>query len=114
MSYRDNYKLIDFSRDIPMPVRERSAPKRSDLPFPTVISDVMDPVQSQVDGKMYDSKAAIRASYREHGVVEVGNDPARNKPFVKPRTSRKEIKETVDKARARFSRGERVDRKPRA
>ncbi|SFV13820.1 hypothetical protein [Bradyrhizobium arachidis] len=46
-------------------------------------------------------------------MVEVGNDPARNWPFERPKTPRKEIKSVVDRARARFERGERFSRTPK-
>jgi hypothetical protein len=107
-AYSDNFHLIDFSKEIVLPAkRERRAPARSDLPCPRLASDIMEPVQSQVDGRMYDSKSAIRAHYRQAGVIEVGNDPARLRPFVKPRVGRKEVKDAVAKAKARFERGER-------
>jgi hypothetical protein len=109
MSYRDNFRLIDFSREIPAPPKRFAAPtpKRSDLPCPRLATDIMPPVQSQVDGRLYDSKSAIRAHYRRAGVEEVGNDPARLKPFVKPKVSRADVKASVEKAHARFNRGER-------
>lgn len=108
MSYRENFAAIDFSKEIPAPRRILRGPaKRSDLAFPMVVSDTMDPVESQVDGKVYDSKSAIRASYRAHGVTEVGNDPGRFKPRVKAKIDRKEIRATVDRAKARVDRGER-------
>ena len=109
MSYRDNYRLIDFSREIVLPPKQfvGPGPKRSDLPCPRLASDIMEPVQSQVDGRIYDSKAAIRRHYRETGHIEVGNDPARLKPFEKPKVSRADVKQSVEKARARFNRGER-------
>lgn len=107
MSYRDNFKLIDFSREIAAPVKVRLEPKRSDLPCPRLASDIMDPVQSQVDGRMYDSKSGIRRSYKVHGVEEIGNDPARLRPFQRPKTDRKAIRDTVEKAKARVERGER-------
>lgn len=108
MGYRDNFALIDFSREIPAPRKAARPPsKRSDLAFPMVVSDTMDAVQSQVDGKMYDSKSAIRASYRAHDVTEVGNDPARFKPRVKAKIDRREIRNTIDRAKARVERGER-------
>lgn len=73
---------------------------RSDLPGPMVIRDTMDPVQSMLDGKMYDSKANLRATYRAAGVTEVGNDPSivNPKPFKKPRPDRQAIKAAVGKA----------------
>jgi hypothetical protein len=74
---------------------------RSGLPFPMVISDEMDAVQSQLDGHYYTSKSRLRETYRAAGVTEVGNDPARNKPFVKPKPDRKAIRDTTEKAIAR-------------
>lgn len=59
-------------------------------------------------GIYYDSKAAIRAEYKRLGMVEVGNDPQRNKPHVKPKPDRKAIKDAVLKAEARVNRGERT------
>lgn len=107
-AYSDNFKLIDFSREIVIPVKpEKLPPARSELPAPRIATDIMEPVQSQLDGKLYDSKSALRATYRQAGVVEVGNDPARNRPFKRPETPRKEIKDVVDRARARVERGER-------
>lgn len=107
MSYSQNYKLIDFSREIAAPVKVRLAPKRSNLPCPRLASDVMAPVQSQLDGKIYDSKSALRATYRAAGVTEVGNDPARlRKPKRRP-IADKPISDIVEKAAARVERGER-------
>ena len=80
----------------------------SDLPFPQVMSDTMEPVQSMLDGKMYTSKRALRATYRAAGVVEVGNDPARLRPRPKPKTSENAVRDTVEKAAARYARGERA------
>jgi len=85
--------------------------QRSSLPSPSVIIDTMPPVQSQVDGKMYDSKAAIRASYKAHGVIEVGNDPARHKPFKRKPPDTKANVEAIKKAHARYERGERARNK---
>lgn len=114
-AYSENFKLIDFSKEIVVPAkRERLPPARSSLAAPRIASDIMAPVQSQLDGKLYDSKSALRATYRQAGVVEIGNDPARHKPFERPKTSRKEIKDVVDRARARVDRGERFDRRPKA
>lgn len=107
-AYSENFRLIDFSREIVIPVkRGRLPPARSDLPAPRIATDIMEPVQSQLDGKLYESKSALRATYRQAGVVEIGNDPARNRPFERPKTPRKEIKDVVDRARARVERGER-------
>ena len=82
-----------------------------------VIMDTMPAVQSQVDGKMYTSKAALRATYKPSGnaegkeYVEVGNDPSRLKPFKrKPPDTAKNV-EALKKAEARFNRGERAKNK---
>lgn len=107
-AYSQNFKLIDFSKEIVIPPkREKLPPARSDLPAPRIATDIMEPVQSMLDGRLYDSKSALRATYRQAGVVEIGNDPARNRPFERPTTPRKEIKDVVDRARARVERGER-------
>lgn len=79
--------------------KDHGPPKRSDLPTPYVSIDTMDPVQSQLDGKMYDSKSALRATYKAAGVVEVGNDPARLRPKQPTKPDRQEIRKALEKAR---------------
>lgn len=70
---------------------------RSDLPCPMLIKDGMDPVKSMADGKIYDSKSALRAGYKAGGFVEMGNE----RPAPKKRTSdRKGIRESLLKAKA--------------
>lgn len=68
-----------------------------------VISDTMTPVQSQVDGKMYDSKATLRSSYRAHGVIEVGNDPARLRRTKAPKIDRQAIRASIERAKSRVA-----------
>lgn len=103
---REVYRRLDYGRP----------PARSDLPFPMIVSDEMDPVQSQLDGKFYTSKSALRATYKPSGnaegkeYAEVGNDPARLKPRQKAKPDRKAIRDTIDKSLARYQRGERVKR----
>ena len=82
--------------------------KRSHLACPMIATDTMEPVQSMLDGKMYDSKSKLRSTYRAAGMVEVGNDPARLRTRKRPKPDRAAIKTTVEKAKARFDRGERV------
>lgn len=106
-SYRENFKQIDFSTEIVVPQRQRLEPKRSDLPCPGLASDVMEPVQSQLDGRLYDSKSALRASYRAAGVTEVGNDASRLKRPKRRPIADKPIADVVEKALARVERGER-------
>lgn len=85
-------------------------PQRSSLPFPHIMTDVMEPVQSMATGKLYDSKSAIRAEYKRLGMVEIGNDPQRLVPRKKPKIDRKQIKTALEKAEAKFNNGERVQR----
>lgn len=76
-----------------------------------IIGDTMESgVQSMVDGKIYTSKSAMRRHYKHTGHVEIGNDPARHKPFVRPKPDRKAIKDTLLQAEARVNRGERAAR----
>lgn len=104
-------KVCDGWHDLDRPWPHNCLPERrdirSDLAGPMVISDTMQPVQSQLDGKMYDSKASLRASYRAAGVVEVGNDSSVTSP--KPRPRRKPdtagIKAAVGKAFSRVGLG---------
>lgn len=89
-------------REMGLPEREE---KRGGLACPMVMTDTMDPIQSQTNGKMYDSKSALRSEYRRAGVVEVGNDSSvlDPKPFKKPRPDREKIRESVGKAIARVN-----------
>lgn len=80
--------------------------KRADLPCPMVIGDTMDAVQAQTDGSWHESKSGIRANYRRHGVIEVGNEKLPQKGKRKP--DRASIKDSVERAEARWNRGERV------
>ena len=110
MSYRDNYKLIKWNLLPEEPIKPEIPVARSDLPAPRIMSDAMAPVQSMLDGKYYDSKSALRATYRANNCIEVGNDPQRFAPRKKKPIDRKAVKTTLDIATARFNRGERVNR----
>lgn len=104
--------IWDNSKQDLVPADEYRPPNRarSSLPSPMVIGDTMEEgVQSQLDGKIYTSKSELRKTYRRAGVLEVGNDPQRFKPFKKPRPDRKSIKTAVERAAARVERGERTE-----
>jgi hypothetical protein len=83
---------------------------RSALPIPYVISDEMPPTE-QVDGRFYTSKAHFRAVGRALGLTEVGNEKPKPKrcstaaPQVK-----KQRREAIQRAVARYRAGERVGR----
>lgn len=98
-AYRAGYDRIVW-KPLPPVERKPAAPvARADLPCPRVIGDGMEPTE-HVDGKFYDSKSAYRAVTRAHGMVEIGNDPARFRKPEKPKPDRKAIKEAVMKAAA--------------
>ena len=69
------------------------------LAAPGIISDAMVPVQSQLDGQIYDSKSRLRHTYRDAGVVELGNDSSVTDP--QPRSykiDRQAVRQSVAKA----------------
>lgn len=98
MSYAENYKLIDFSKEIVIERKARQAPARSDLPVPYVVSDHMEPVQHPCTGEFFTSKRMFREVTKAHGCIEVGNDPARLRPRPKPKPDRKAIRKSIQKA----------------
>ena len=49
-------------------------------PAHAVIRDDMAPVRSMLDGKFYDSKSALRRTYRAAGVEEIGNETPKAAP----------------------------------
>ncbi len=49
---------------------------RSHLPTPYVVSDTLPDLIGHHDGKRYDSKSSLRRSYKQAGVMELGNDAA--------------------------------------
>lgn len=78
------------------------------LPVPYLISDTQEPLEHPLTGKFYTSKREFSRITKERGYEEVGNDPNRLKPAPKPKADKQAIKESVQKARARFNNGERV------
>ncbi len=60
------------------------AANQGELTCPMIIRDSLGlhGVQSQSDGKHYDSKRAMRKHYREAGVIEVGNDGQTETRFI--------------------------------
>lgn len=97
---------------VPADQYQRPVPKRSALPCPMLNLDTMPETQSMLDGKVYTSKSKLRQTYREAGVVEVGDDPQRYKPREKAKPSRKKIKDAISKATAEFNAGRRFDPRP--
>jgi hypothetical protein len=99
------YKLVQIEPGRWVSVREPgTAPARSTLPMPYVISDIMPPTE-QVDGRFYTSKRQFRAVGRALGLTEVGNE--RFKPKQRSTDSvavkqqrRATIKAAVEKVQA--------------
>lgn len=79
--------------------REWIIDNRSDLAAPMLIRDSMDAVQSMLDGKMYDSKRKLRRTYREAGVIEVGDDKSYTNPEYMRRQAPAEIRRQKEKSR---------------
>lgn len=97
MSYRENYAEIEWlplSKHEPQPIRKA----RSALPMPFIIGDTMEPTQSMLDGRTYTSKSRLRQTYREAGVVEVGNEPIRPPPAPRTRVDRRDVRVAVERA----------------
>lgn len=77
----------------------RRRASQGQLAAPAVIGDGLGlrGVQSQVDGRHYDSKSKLRRHYRESGVVEVGNEQPKgrfwhgDKPQADPHKDRKQM-----------------------
>lgn len=78
------------------------------IPVPYFICDTMAPLEHPLTGQFLTSKRQFSQITRERGYEEVGNDPNRLKPQVKPKPDRKAIKDAVQKAAARYRAGERV------
>jgi hypothetical protein len=79
----------------------RPLPPRSDLPCPMLIGDIMEPTE-HVDGNFYTSKSGFRKVTKAHGLIEMGNDPARHRR-PKRQDRDKAIEQSIDKAIARAS-----------
>lgn len=70
---------------------------RGKFPTPMVNSDTMEPTE-HLDGKHYTSKSQYRAVTKAHGMIEVGNDPARLRPKPKPMPDKQARVDAVKKA----------------
>lgn len=96
------YKLDD-GRDVyrfpPKPVAAKS-----EFPMPMIRFDTIDPIQSQADGKMYDSLSALRKTYKADGnpqgkdYIEVGNEDTTK--FEKPKRDTTKALEAIERAEA--------------
>lgn len=114
MSQDKSYGWVDIGmgRSVYRKIEQEPIEARSDFPSPMVISDTLDqPLKSMADGKYYTSKSALRATYKPSGnpqgnsYVEVGNEV---QPITAgPKIDNKKIDESLQRAMARYSAGER-------
>jgi len=94
--YKKNFNNIDFS-DLEGCTRinhgTEGSGKRSGLAAPIILNDNCE-VKSMSDGKHYTSKRALRQSYRDQGVIEMGNERPKSKK-QKPKGVRESIKKAI-------------------
>lgn len=80
----------------------KDCPTRSDFPIPYMKFDRIEPVQSQADGKMYDSLSALRGTYKASGnpqgisYQEVGNEDLTK--FSQPARDPKKAIDAIERA----------------
>lgn len=70
---------------------------------PNIRPDGMDPIQSQADGRMYDSKSGYYRSVRQAGCEIVGNDRSGYgpRPEYRPTGIGQDIKRSIEQLRSR-------------
>ena len=76
--------------------------QRSELSAPMIIKDEMGAVQSQLTGKIYDSKSGLRKEYKAHGVTEIGNEKIQPHTPKRPQISKEEIGQAIQKVKAGY------------
>lgn len=86
-------RLVDLNKPAPLPAA------KSDIGFPMIISDQMlSPLQSMADGKMYDSRSQMLKSYKASGNPQgvdyeiVGDAPI--EPYSRPSRTKEDEKAT--------------------
>ena len=108
-AYSENYKLIDWSKEIVVERKERLPDARSHYPAPRIAGDTIEPTRSMADGKYYTSKALLRGTYKPSGnphgnsYIEVGTEKLG--PKEKPKPDRKAINDSVERAFAKVGLG---------
>lgn len=65
---------------------------------PYVISDGMDPIRSQADGRMYDSKSAYARAVKAAGAEIIGSDPVPRRPPEMP-SMRADLRQAIQQLR---------------
>jgi len=72
---------------------------RAPFPAPYLNRDGIEPLRSMADGKVYESKSAMRRAYRELGYEELGNDAPRAVADAPPVDAKAEVIEAYKKVR---------------
>ena len=90
-----------FGKDDPFNDADYSANNRN------IINDEMPPTRSPITGKIYTSKAALRAEYKAYGATEVGTayDNGYSPEKHKERTESEFVKRLKDKIIDRYRNG---------
>lgn len=68
--------IYDKSKGKMVPYSEYRAPDSSNKSKVTIMTDEIPETWHPADGRYYTSKKKFREVTREHGCIEVGNDPA--------------------------------------
>lgn len=74
---------------------KRSTEARSDLPTPMVVRDI-EPYQSMQTGEVITSRSKHRSHLKEHGLVEIGNEPVKRKAPFEPENVERDLKDSID------------------
>jgi len=80
-----------------------AAPLNTAGAAPMIRPDGMDPIRSQLDGRLYDSRSAYYASLRAGGAEIVGNDraPFERRPPFAPQGVAQSVKQAIEQLESR-------------
>lgn len=108
MGYKDNYKLIEWTKIEPPKIvhADRVYGHRSDLPTPYFTRDDIPDLMNHADGRRYSSKSSFEKGVKEAGKRDgkeytiLGNeDPKKvfSPPKYDPNGLKQDIKNAIDK-----------------
>lgn len=73
MNYKDNFKLIDWSKGKPYVDHMRIDHRKKEKGRVVVLNDIQ-PYRNMIDGGWITSRSQHKAFLKQHGVIEVGNE----------------------------------------